>query len=162
MGLEGSYFEREFGAFLAAILGDIVRDLVAAEVANVRAPWVSVAQAAELLCCKQPAVRKFIASGHLRVSRPHGQTARTVLVERASIDALVEAAREAQTPDWMRARTPRLGAVLKDPRRGSHPLNDPEQVRAGRLGYQRWKLRREGLGDKEIEARVRAMGLLPK
>jgi hypothetical protein len=150
-----SVFEAEFTKFVEAALADLVRAAVRAEVERLREPWVSVERAAEILSCSTASVRRAVARGQLVTSKPFSATkAGRVLVERASIDKLIEAAR---LPAW-EWRHP----WLAQPRIGKHAGTgaDPEQTRRGKLGYERRRLRQQGLDEAAVTQQLRERGLL--
>ncbi len=148
-------FEKDFADFVLRALGEAVRNEVRAEIEKLREPWVSIARAAEILNCSPRSVHRAISVGQLATSKPFSATPRgRVLVERASIDKLIEAARmpawEWQKP-WL--KQPRIG------RHGPAPA-DPEQHRRGKLGYERRRLRKLGHDEATVERMLREQGLL--
>ncbi len=147
----GTLFEDEFTKFVETVLREMVQREVQAQIEKLRDPWVNVKEAAAIMRCSTRTVRRFLATGQLTVSTPGGAggSAR-VLIERTSIDRLIQAA---STPhrSWQAWDT--------KPRFRSYTV-DPQASKNGMKGYQRGRLRKEGLSEPEIDKELERMGLL--
>lgn len=146
-------FEEAFFELVRTCVGELVRDHVREHLASLRgAPWVTKEEAARLLGCSPRSVSRHIALGRLATSKPAGSR---VLIERSSIEELIEAARQPRQ-EW---RHP----WLSQPRiLDERSQKSPAHVAAGKLGHQRRRDREAGIYDDITMQLIREGKLKPK
>lgn len=130
-----TYFEESFTQFVKDILGEMIRQQVAEHLEILRGPaWVSKKEAARLMGCSPRTVARHVALRRLTTSKPLGSP---MLIERASIDALIE---ESKMPKYQWERP-----WLRQPRLNPH--KSPAHVAAGKLGHERRRQAAMGIHD---------------